>query len=381
MPSGRSRSRVPGASVGRSPPSRLGTMEGLAADPAPHAALSHGPCRRPGRRALPQQSRRLRDRRPPRRTLVRRRRHGPALGHRERARVASRSVRPRRQAAERDAFGRCIPAGSVVESARRRGPTTSTSPTSPCCPSAGSGRSGSGSPWRMDAASLETLGIQAFEGRARGLPFSRTRVAPDKLMELRLLERGAVCCSGSSTEWRSSAYASSRCPPPACRMTSWSPSDISCCCCAAGFDPEAVGRTQTFLDAHVWRPDRPTRCWWSSSKTCRRTSGRNCRLSGSFTSAMHGGRRWRHPLRCASAPDPRRCSAASAASWPVNASNPPSRMRVRCSTASTPGRSASNSRSSRSTASSFRPWTRVARGRHRWSRCCRRGRRCSAAAA
>jgi carotenoid cleavage dioxygenase len=119
-----------------------------------------------------------------------------------------------------------------------------------------------GSPWRLDPETLETRGVQTFSAETRGLPFSaHPRVAPDGTV----WNFGYASGARRLVFWRIDPDGSlgrvTTLPVEATGM----PHDfvvterhLVLLIPPLHFDREAAA-AGTFLDAHVWRPEQPTR--------------------------------------------------------------------------------------------------------------------------
>jgi carotenoid cleavage dioxygenase len=117
-----------------------------------------------------------------------------------------------------------------------------------------------GSPWLMDPASLETEGIYSFSEQTRGVPFSaHPRVEADGT----LWNFGYVSAAGLLVLWHIDADGRLvKAGTVACQPMSM-PHDflvterhIVILVSPFEFTPGSAG---TFLDAHVWHPEHPTR--------------------------------------------------------------------------------------------------------------------------
>ena len=120
----------------------------------------------------------------------------------------------------------------------------------------------SGSPWRMDAESLETLGVQDYSPQTRGLPFSaHPRVAPDGT----IWNFGYASGARRLVFWRIDADGTlgrvTTLPVEATGM----PHDfvvthrhLVLLIPPLHYEP-GPGGPATFLDGHVWHPERATR--------------------------------------------------------------------------------------------------------------------------
>ena len=122
-----------------------------------------------------------------------------------------------------------------------------------------------GSPWRLDPDTLETRGVQVFDARTRGLPFSaHPRADPDGT----LWNFGYSSAAARLLFWRIDPDGSLGriAALPVSPMTM--PHDfvvtkrhLVVLLPPLDFAPGAgpAGGRETFLDQHVWRPERPTR--------------------------------------------------------------------------------------------------------------------------
>ncbi|MEE4301186.1 MAG: carotenoid oxygenase family protein [Pseudomonadales bacterium] len=119
-----------------------------------------------------------------------------------------------------------------------------------------------GSPWRLDAESLETLGVQSYSPQTRGLPFSaHPRVAPDGT----IWNFGYASGARRLVFWRIDPDGSlgrvTTLPVEATGM----PHDfvvthrhLVLLIPPLHYEPDPDG-PGSFLDGHVWHPERPTK--------------------------------------------------------------------------------------------------------------------------
>ena len=118
-----------------------------------------------------------------------------------------------------------------------------------------------GSPWRLGAESLETLGMQRFDGRVGGLPFSaHPRLAPDGTIwnfgyasAARRLFFWQLDRSGALKRVRFLNVPSTGLPHD------FIVTERHLVLLLPPLDLDSNKTAQTFLDAHLWRPERPTR--------------------------------------------------------------------------------------------------------------------------
>ena len=120
-----------------------------------------------------------------------------------------------------------------------------------------------GSPWRLDPETLETRGVRSFSPETRGLPFS---AHPRRDRDGALWNFGYASHAGRLVLWRIEPDGSlgRAAALPVSPMTM--PHDfvvterhLVLVLPPLDFDPDADPAARSFLDRHVWRPERGTR--------------------------------------------------------------------------------------------------------------------------